>query len=54
MDLVEAINDPDQNAVFRVTDPSTQKIVIVLSDGTHTQRQEYKLNGLTLDTEVVG
>ena len=57
-DLVEAINDPDQNAVFRVTNPSTQKVVFEISDGEHTKRQEYDLSGLTLvpasNEEVAG
>ena len=53
-DLVEAIDDPDHNAVFRVTDPATQKVVLVLSDSETTKRQEYALTALTLEPEVQG
>ena len=48
-DLVEAIDDPDGNAVFRVTDKDAQKVVVKISDGTHTKTQTYSLTGLTLE-----
>ena len=53
-DLVEAINDPDGNAVFRVTDKDTQKVVVKISDGTHTKTQTYSLAGLTLEDGTEG
>lgn len=53
MDLVETINDPDRNGVFRVTSTS-QKFKIVQSDGTHTKTQVFDLSGLTLEAKVEG
>lgn len=49
--LVEIINDPDKNGVFKVTNKDTQKFVIVTSDGTHTTRAEYDLSQLTVLNE---
>lgn len=46
--LVEIINDPDKNGVFKVTDKDTQKFKIVTSDGTHTKTKTYDLSGLTV------
>ena len=54
MDLVEVINDPDRNGVFRVTDKDNQVFKIVQSDGTHTHEQSISLRGLTLSPEVEG
>ena len=53
MDLVETINDPDHNGVFRVTNTS-QKFKIVQSNGTHTRTQVLDLSGLTLESKVEG
>lgn len=47
MDLVEIINDPDRNGVFRVTS-TTQKFRVVTSDGTSSKTEDYSLTGLTL------
>lgn len=48
--LVELINDPDKNGVFKITDKDTQKFMVVSSDGTHTVTSEYDLSELvTLD-----
>jgi hypothetical protein len=49
--LVEIINDPDKNGVFKVTDKDRQVFVIISSDGTNSHRQEYDLSGLTIETE---
>ncbi len=49
--LVEIIDDPDKNGVFKVTNKDTQKFVIVTSDGTHTTRAEYDLSQLTVLNE---
>lgn len=51
--LVETINDPDHNGVFRISNTS-QVFKIVQSDGVHTHTQTFSLAGLTLDTEVEG
>lgn len=47
--LVEIINDPDKNGVFKVTNKDTQKFKIVTSDGTHTKTKTYDLSGLTVN-----
>ncbi len=54
MDLVEVIDDPDRNGVFRVTDKNNQVFKIVQSDGTHTHEQAISLRGLTLEAEAEG
>lgn len=47
--LVELINDPDKNGVFKVTDKDTQKFVVITSDGTHTTTASYDLTKLVLE-----
>lgn len=49
--LVEIINDPDKNGVFKITDKDEQKFVVVITDGTQTTTQEFDLSGLTLEEE---
>lgn len=49
--LVEIINDPDKNGVFKVTNKDSQKFVIISSDGTHTSKVSYDLSGLTVEAE---
>ena len=44
--LVEIINDPDKNGVFKITDKDTQKFKIVSTDGTDTLIQTYDLSQL--------
>lgn len=44
--LVEIIDDPDKNGVFKVTNKNTQKFVVVTSDGTHTVKETYDLSKL--------
>lgn len=46
--LVEIINDPDKNGVFKITDKNTQKFKIVSTDGTDTLVQTYDLSQLVL------
>ena len=46
--LVEIIDDPDKNGVFKVTDKDVQKFKIVTSDGTHSKTKTYDLSGLTV------
>lgn len=48
--LVEIIDDPDKNGVFKVTE-NTQKFKIVATNGTETINQVYDLTGLVLETE---
>ena len=47
--LVELIDDPDKNGVFKVTDKYNQKFVVVSTDGKNTVTQKYTLSGLTLE-----
>lgn len=52
--LIEAINDPDHNGVFKITDKDRQKFTLVQSDstGTYTKTtQSYDLSGLTLSNQ---
>lgn len=49
--LVELIDDPDKNGIFKVTNKDTQKFVVIQSNGTTYKRQEFSLSGLTCQTE---
>ena len=49
--LVEVLNDPDKNGVFKITDKSTQKFTVVATDGENTKTSYYDLSGLTVETE---
>lgn len=51
--LVEIINDPDKNGVFKVTDKDAQLFKVVTSDGTKSTTKTYKLSGLTLQNDGV-
>ena len=46
--LVEIINDPDLNGVFKITDKNTQKFKVVTSDGTNSNTQTFDLSELVL------
>lgn len=46
--LVEIINDPDKNGVFKVSNKFNQKFVITQTDGTSTKTQSYDLSQLEL------
>lgn len=47
--LVEIIDDPDKNGVFKISDKDDQVFKVVISDGTESQEQEYDLTGLVLN-----
>jgi hypothetical protein len=49
--LVEGINDPDKNGVFKITDKATQKFTVVATDGEYTKTSYYDLSGLTVESE---
>lgn len=49
--LVELIDDPDKNGVFKITNKATQKFTVVSSDGTHTTTTQYDLSELVTETE---
>lgn len=51
--LVESIDDSDRNGVFKVTDKTSQNIVLIQRDGKNTKIQTLDLSGLTLE-EVQG
>lgn len=48
--LVEIINDPDRNGVFRISS-NDQVFKIVQTNGTKTKTQTFSLTGLTLENE---
>lgn len=48
--LVELINDPDKNGVFKVTNKDIQKFVVESTVGGFLNRQEFDLSGLTCQT----
>lgn len=49
--LVELINDPDKDGVFKITDKDAQNFQVVVSDGTTTSTFSYDLSGLVCETE---
>jgi hypothetical protein len=53
MDLVECIDDTDRDGVFKITNIEKQKFVIVESATGKSRTQQYKLNGLTLESTGV-
>ena len=46
--LVEVINDPDKNGVFKISS-TTQSFMVVTTDGNTTRSQAYDLSGLELE-----
>lgn len=51
--LVELIDDPDKNGVFKVTDKNAQLFKVIISDGTKSTTKTYTLSGLTLQNDGV-
>lgn len=49
--LVELINDPDKNGVFKISDKDTQKFVVIQSDGVFKLKQTYDLSELVVQGE---
>lgn len=49
--LVEIINDPDKNGVFRISDKYAQNFKVVTTDGTKTTTQLFDLSQLNILTE---
>lgn len=54
MDLIECIDDPDRNGVFKITDPTTQVFKIIQSNSGHKHMQIFKLTGLVLEEQAEG
>lgn len=50
--LVEIIDDPDKNGVFKITNKDTQVFEIISSDGSNSVTTTYDLTGLVLDPGV--
>ena len=48
--LVELINDPDKNGVFKITDKDKQKLVVMQKCSGFNLIQKYDLSGLTMST----
>ena len=48
--LVELINDPDKNGVFKITDKNKQKLVVVQKCAGFNLIQRFDLSGLTCAT----
>lgn len=46
--LVELINDPDKNGVFKITDKDVQKFKVVQSNANGKTTQLFDLSGLVL------
>lgn len=49
--LVEIIEDPDKDGVFKISDKDAQNLMIVCSDGTTTSTFSYDLSRLVCQTE---
>ena len=49
--LVELINDPDKNGVFRVTDKDAQLFKVICRNATTETVKTYTLNGLVLESD---
>ena len=47
--LVEIINDPDKNGVFKITNKDTQVFKVVQTNGAKTHVQTFDLSGLVLE-----
>lgn len=49
--LVELINDPDKNAVMKITDKDTQVLKVVAKKGAQQAIKTYSLRGLTVESD---
>lgn len=49
--LVEIINDPDKNGVWKVSDKDSQVFKVVGTSGDYTKTETYDLTGLVLEEE---
>lgn len=47
--LVEIINDPDKNGVFKITNKAIQKFKVVVSDGYNKTVQTFDLSELVVE-----
>ena len=49
--LVELINDPDKNGVFKIADKDAQLFKVVCKNATTETVKTYSLNGLVLESD---
>lgn len=49
--LVEIINDPDKNGVFKIADKDAQLVKVVCRNATTETVKTYSLNGLVLESD---
>lgn len=49
--LVEIINDPDKNGVFKITDTETQVLEVICKKGDKRVSNIYSLKGLVLESD---
>jgi len=49
--LVEIIDDPDKNAVFKITDNESQWVEITWTNGTNEGYMTYSLKDLVLESD---
>ena len=49
--LVELINDPDKNGVFKIADKDAQLFKVVCRNATTETVKTYSLNGLVLESD---
>ena len=49
--LVEVINDPDKNGVFKIADKDAQLFKVVCRNATTETVKTYSLNGLVLESD---
>lgn len=49
--LVEIINDPDKNCVFKITDKNAQLVKVICKNATTETVKTYTLSGLTLESD---
>ena len=49
--LVELINDPDKNGVFRITDKDAQLFKVICRNATTETVKTYTLNGLVVESD---
>lgn len=48
--MVECIDDPDHNGIFKITNKNIQKFKITVSNGAHASVRTFDLSGLTIQT----
>ena len=51
--LVDVINDPDKNGVWKITDKDAQRFIVKVTKGTDQRVKSYNLSGLTLQSDEV-